>query len=120
MKCPKMENLSLKEWSRRTISSRTFMDGLLPSMNWDPLVGLGNIPALRREVEFGSTMQEGIVLFGNEAPGEIPAGGTPPGQLAPRFATPVGTVIVVGKTAPEPGPFASGYSLASGTVWFKS
>src|SRR5437660_7640128 len=92
-----------------------------------PLVGFGKMPpylppAFRRAVALGSIRHAGMVLPGNGEPGTIPAGGTPPGQFAPKVAIPVGTVItlavplkVVGITAPVPAPFASGYILASGT-----
>ena len=64
------------------------------------------------------------MLLGKGAPDTMPAGGTPPGQFAPKFAIPVGTVMMFGLplgfvrgiTAPVPAPFASGYSLATGTV----
>src|SRR5438552_13636250 len=119
-----MENLSVKLRSMRTTSSLTFVGGELPPMNWAPLVGRGKMPALRSEDALGAIMQAGILFPGNGCPGVIPAGGVPPGQFAPRPTTPVGTLIVSGfpfgsvdgNTDPVPGPFASGYSLASGTV----
>src|SRR5438874_5863430 len=108
----------------RAISSRTLVGELLPPMNWKPLVGFGKMPAASSDVALGSIMHDGIVLPGNGWPGTTPVGGAPPGQPAPSPATPVGTEItrgfplasVVGNTAPVPGPFASGYELASGTV----
>src|SRR6266851_7081284 len=86
MKCPKTENLLVKLWSMRTTSSFKFVGELLPPMN----VGLpfacvalaaGKIPAVSKAVEFGSIMQEGIVLFGNGEPCTTPAGKAPPGQF---------------------------------------
>src|SRR5436305_10239347 len=109
----------------RRISSFTLVGELLPPMNWNPLVGLGKIPAARSDVAFGSIKQDGITFPGKGLPGAT--GETPPGQFAPQPATPVGATMeielpfasVVGRTAPVPGPFASGYELASGTVWFR-
>src|SRR5215468_743806 len=100
----------------RTISSLTFVGTLLPPMNWLPSVGLGKIPASRSASAFASIMHDGIVLFGNNCPATTPTGGIPPGQFAPKPATPVGTRIGTGKTAPLPVPPASGYSLAGGTL----
>src|SRR5580692_1667721 len=84
------------------------------------------MPAASRVDAFPSIMQSGIVLLGKGCPATTPAGGTPPGQFAPRFTTFAGAVMifewplgrVVGITAPVPTPLASGYSLARGTVWF--
>src|SRR5581483_4250680 len=120
MKWPNMESLSVKLWSMRTISCRTFVGVLLPPMNCVPLVGKGKIPAARSEDAFGETRQEGITLPGKGEPSSG-TGATPPGQFAPQPTTFVGVWIGIdaGKTAPVPGPFASGYWLASGTVWFR-
>src|SRR5436190_23748037 len=103
----------------RTISSFTLVGLLLPSMNWLPLVGLGKIPAAKSDVAFGLIRHDGITLPGNGLPGAT--GETPPGQFAPHPTTPTGARIgeVVGIAAPVFGPLASGYSLASGTVWFR-
>src|SRR5215831_3276096 len=103
----------------RTISSLTFVGTLLPPMNRLPSVGLGKIPATRSDFAFASIMQGGIVLFGNNCPGTIPAGGVLPGQFVPSPTTPLGTLIGTGKTAPVPVPPASGYSLAGGTAIFR-
>src|SRR5215467_6527907 len=81
----------------RTISSLTFVGTLLPPMNWLPSVGLGKIPASRSAFAFASIMHDGIVLSGNNCPATIPTGGIPPGQFAPKPATPVGIESAQGK-----------------------
>src|SRR5215472_1438454 len=112
----------------RAISSRTCVGTLLPPMNcpW-ALVGWGKIPpyfppANNRLLAFASIMQSGMVLLGNGCPGTSVAE-TAAEHPAPSPATPVGTVAILalppkvaGKMAPVPGPDASGYSLAKGTV----
>src|SRR5271167_1503637 len=101
MSCPKTENLLLKLWSMRTTSSRRFVTALAPPLNSGcglepPLVALfaGKMPAATRDAEFGLIMQLGMMLPGNGEPCAIPAGATPPGQLAKR--TPGATCVAPG------------------------
>src|SRR5256885_980004 len=114
-KCPKTENLSVKLWSMRTISSFRFVGESLPPTNCVPAVGFGKMPALTRAVAFGAIMHEGILLPGNGDPLTTPAGAVPPGQFPNRtlFATELGTRIGVELELKSP-PYVAG----SGTVWF--
>src|SRR5579863_5079636 len=117
----------------RAISSVRLVGALLPPWKApvEGLVGAGKIPpylppAVSNAVALVLIMQSGMVLLGKGEPGVIPAGATPPGQLANWPAIPVGTSVltalplyVVGRTAPVPAPFASGYELAKGTWMFR-
>src|SRR5579859_1864757 len=65
-KCPNTENLLLKLWSMRTISSRRLVGELLPPKNWSPLVGAGKMPpylppACSSAVALGLIMQVGTL-----------------------------------------------------------
>src|SRR5260370_9197076 len=78
----------------RTASSLKVVGELALPKNLFPVVGAGKMPALSKAVEFGSTMQDGIVFPGNGAPCTIPAGRTPPGQFFAR--TPAATWVAEG------------------------
>src|SRR5580693_221179 len=87
MKCPKTENLLLKLWSMRTISSRKLVSALAPPLNSGlpfeaTALSAGKIPALSRAAAFWLIMQVGMTLPGNCPPEVIPCGGAPLGQLA--------------------------------------
>src|SRR4029077_1257165 len=66
-KCPKTENLLVKLWSMRTISSRKFVGELLPPINVGfPLastaLAFGKMPAFSRAVALPSSSVVGILL----------------------------------------------------------
>src|SRR5208282_840034 len=103
----------------RTTSSRKVVLELAPPWNSafplpSTVLLAGKMPALTRAAALGLIMQEGITLPGNCAPPTIPAGATPPGQLAKRMleATcafdPVQAPIVV------PGPQKVGTNMGFG------
>src|ERR1700734_2273599 len=106
----------------RAISSRTLVGELLPPMNWPvPLVFVEvtvvcprKIPAFKSACALGSSIHVGMVLLGKGFPATIPAGGTPPGQFAPRLRTLLGTLMVTA-SAPVAGNTPP-YSLVKGTV----
>src|ERR1700761_4112284 len=79
------------------------------------VVCAGKIPAFKSVCALGSSMHAGMVLLGKGFPGTTPAGGTPPGQFAPRPTTLLGTLMMTA-SAPVAGNTPP-YSLANGTVW---
>src|SRR6476660_665171 len=73
----------------RTISSLKFVallapptKGAAPVTGSNAPFGFGKKPVPSNAVEFGLIMQDGIMLPGNGNPCWMPAGATPPGQLA--------------------------------------
>src|SRR5580692_3081301 len=95
MKCPNTENLLVKLWSMRTISSRRFVGAVAAPVNWSlPEVGAGKMPALSSAVAFALIMHDGMTLPGNGLPCAMPAGRRPPGQFCAR--TPAETLLADG------------------------
>src|SRR6185369_5224261 len=105
----------------RTISSFRLVGVLAPPTKRPiPLailvVGAGKKPVPSNAVAFGLIMQLGILLRGNCEPRTIPAGATPPGQLANR--TESDTLAKVGtKMGVETELKSPPYVAVSGTVW---
>src|SRR5215469_6839569 len=105
IQCPKTENLSLKLWSTRAISSFTLVGAAVAPTNASPAFGAGNIPAFKRAWAFGSSRVLGMVLLGNAAAlSTLPLAshvlsGTP--AAAKLLATVVDTAFEQGVCRPE-------------------
>src|ERR1700733_13123082 len=94
MKWPKTENLLVKLWSMRTISSLRLVGAVAAPLKMLPEVGAGKIPAFSKAVAFPLIMHEGMTLPGKWPPWTTPAGAAPPGQFANK--TPGDTCAAVG------------------------
>src|SRR5215469_11175311 len=110
MKWPKTENLSVKWWSIRVISSFKLVGAVTPLINCVPLVGAGKMPAFSRICALGSSKLVGMVLLGNACPGWSPA--------AANFASSEGANCdAEGTWMAGPPDILPPYQLVSGTVW---